>query len=300
MAPNFLELPREIRDQICAYILVPTGRVILRPTTHGETSFWPFPMKFPASGIDMKILYTCKQMHHECKDIFWKGSIVRIEAELMLLDPDFMGQSQRLICDDVQRLEIKLPVCWDDLETIMSDLDVWSRYKNLREIIITAPGIGTMTEFGKVVRSRRNEVDITNEGDSIDGNSSSRTERALFQMLRLASRQDRESPRVRTLDLHIGMQHLSRPTRRVWFERQPPKECEDTLRAMHDTLGGELLVDGILCYKDGVLLQERFKGWESETKEIQPTHYSEGNMPGGGSQETHDTSALSQGGGLGQ
>jgi hypothetical protein len=68
----------------------------------------------------------------------------------------------------------------------------------------------------------------------------------------------------RKLNVALRMELLSNKMRREWFQQHPLADCENTLNAMHLCLGGELYMDGILCYKKGVQLRETFGIYEIE------------------------------------
>ena len=70
----------------------------------------------------------------------------------------------------------------------------------------------------------------------------------------------------RRLSIELGIRHISNEARRKWFEVHHPADCEQTLKGLHQCLGGDVYIDGALCYKDGVRLRETFAAWEAESR----------------------------------
>jgi hypothetical protein len=92
---------------------------------------------------------------------------------------------------------------------------------------------------------------------------------SLFNILRLAGNEETGHLRHlrRRLNIQLGIRLSSNKARREWFSVHKPEDCEETLRELHQSLGGELYMDGVLCYKDGLRLRETFAAWEAESSE---------------------------------
>jgi hypothetical protein len=167
------------------------------------------------------------------------------------------------VMENVRTVEVQFtPIDVDKVITYLPPLGSWARNGSLREVRFTVSGMGMMTLFGELVMSRRTNTPINETSRSGSGGSI-----PLFYVLGLAGNEDEDYlPGVKR-KLHIGLRMglLSNKMRREWFEQHPPAECEDTLNAMHHCLGGELYVDGKLCYKDGVRLRETFTICEVES-----------------------------------
>ena len=118
--------------------------------------------------------------------------------------------------------------------------------------------MGTMSNFGEALIPHLAEKNVTKMTD-------------LYDMLRAAG--DRKEGRLthlkRGLDLQMGMYHLSSKARKEWFRQYSVEMCEDAFEEMHTLLRGDVRMDGVLCYRDGVRLRESFRqlGEESADEE---------------------------------
>jgi hypothetical protein len=86
---TFLNLPREVRDHICLYILSPSGEVCLSATDEDSpqilTEYRVDSRK--RVPIELNLLATCKQLNTECKDLLWTYNTLRISpANLWLTE----------------------------------------------------------------------------------------------------------------------------------------------------------------------------------------------------------------------
>jgi len=167
---------------------------------------------------------------------------------------------RRNLMERIHRIELKLLLVPADIPAYIlyfKQLGRWAEQGNLHEVVLAVAGIGTMSQFGQILSARKAQSQSAQGKDTL----------VIFDMLR----QGREKiegvllvPR-RKLDLRLGLQHTSAKVRQLWFEKHPAKDCEDILRDLHEHLGGELYVDGELCYKDNKRIRETFKVWEVDT-----------------------------------
>lgn len=87
MPHHFLDLPREIRDQIYSHILSPTGLVALdHPSnrSHVRVSSYCYSHSKKFSPIDLAILRTCKQIGNECRGLIWKLNSLQWQSSMPL------------------------------------------------------------------------------------------------------------------------------------------------------------------------------------------------------------------------
>jgi hypothetical protein len=158
----------------------------------------------------------------------------------------------------IHRIELKFLLVPVDISAYMryfEQLGRWAEHGNLHEVVLAVAGMGTMSQFRQIIRARKAQpVQLR---DSL----------IIFDMLR-QSREKKEGvllvPR-RKLDLRFGLQHTSTKVRQLWFKEHPAEDCEDALWDLHEHLGGELYVEGELCYKNHKRIRETFKVWEVET-----------------------------------
>jgi hypothetical protein len=92
---------------------------------------------------------------------------------------------------------------------------------------------------------------------------------SLFGILALAGNEETGHLRhlKRRLDIELGIRLSSNKARREWFSVHKPEDCEETLQELHQSLSGDLYMDGVLCYKDGLRLRETFAALEAESQE---------------------------------
>jgi hypothetical protein len=151
---------------------------------------------------------------------------------------------RRNLMERIHRIELKFLLVPADIPAYIlyfKQLGRWAEQGNLHEVVLAVAGMGTMSQFGQILRARKAQP--VQQRDTL----------IIFDMLR----QDREKTE--------GVQHTSAKVRQFWFKEHPAKDCEDALRDLHEHLGGELYVDGELCYKDNKRIREMFKVWEVET-----------------------------------
>jgi hypothetical protein len=77
---TFLNIPGEIRDHICLYILAPSGEVCFSATDEDSP---PILTEYRIDSkllipIELNLLATCKQLNTECKNLLWTYNTLRI------------------------------------------------------------------------------------------------------------------------------------------------------------------------------------------------------------------------------
>jgi hypothetical protein len=77
---TFLNIPSEIRDHICLYILAPSGEVCFSATDEDSP---PILTEYRIDSkllipIELNLLATCKQLNTECKNLLWTYNTLRI------------------------------------------------------------------------------------------------------------------------------------------------------------------------------------------------------------------------------
>jgi hypothetical protein len=216
-----LAFPREIRDHVYTYALAsPSGIVTLSPWT-------------VAVVHSLSLLRTCKQVHRECKDIIWAHNGLNVHEPTQLFHP---SRPQRL--PPVQHVTIHLELLdRDELEWMSVSLKAlagWPHSGNLRSITLLAvkDGPRTLEEFNE-------EASMRTFGVLVDGRlyRSSTTCR-------------------RNLLINTGWPHFSNWGYRSWLRVMllDPSGVKELLKEMHETFGGELHVDGQVCFKDGAMV----------------------------------------------
>lgn len=272
MPSKFLDdLPREIRAQIYAYVLAPTGRISIKRTPT-RTTLLPYPSLFPNAEISLSLLQTCRQIYEESKEVLWNDNILCFLWRRSIWDPKedaALVHSDSHLSRHVRTVELRFTPSPFDLAKVVTFLQPLGEWESgdLREVRFTISGMGTMTMFGELVsviwrralrRRTRPNVELPNFDSS-----------TLFHILGLAGNEEKGYLRHvrRRLNIELGIRLSSNKARRDWFEVHRPADCEETLKELHQCLGGELYMDGVLCYKDGVRLRETFVAWAAESRE---------------------------------
>jgi hypothetical protein len=226
MPTGFLAIfPREIRDQIYAYVVASCSRA-------GTLS--PWNVEFASS---LSLLRTCKQIHRECKDIIWQHS------GLSLREPTQLYQKFRSLAKHghVRRIR-QLKVCVelldrDELEwisTSMKALGDWCRLGRLESITIT-----TAWDRPRGVDEFKEVLSLRKYGESLDGR--------LYQ----------DSSTWTRMIVNTGWPRFSHWGKQRWLREMllDPSDIDGLLSDIHRVVGGMLFVDGRLCFQDLVQIE---------------------------------------------
>jgi hypothetical protein len=230
MTLRFLEVfPREIRDQIYTFILAsPSGAVTLSPWTVDVAR-------------SLSILRTCKQVHRECKDIIWHHNALHVRQPTQLYQKlQSLGKRQQI--RRIRQLQIGLELLdRDELEWMLGSLKAlpeWCRLGRLESITLAAEwdkprGIA---EFKEV-------LDLRKYGECLDGR--------LYQDSRTFTR----------MVCNTGWPGFSHWGKQRWLREMllDPSGINELLKEIHDLFGGQLYVDGLLCFKDRAQIVHGFK-----------------------------------------
>lgn len=121
------------------------------------------------------------------------------------------------------------------------------RRGKLRRIELTLHGLGTMSGFGKM-------VDGAEELDE------------MRELLSAVNAVDDSGRLYKRLIITID-QHLSSITaRKEWFNTHSVEKTEAMLFSLHGALGGEVILNNVLCYAGGKCVRKRFKELLEETE----------------------------------
>ena len=218
MPPSFFDVfPREIRDQIYTYIL---------QSPFGSVSLQPWTVEVARS---LSVLRVSKQMHRECKDIIWthKGLVLRGPTTIYKKLSQISNTQRDLIRSVTFDLEV---LDRDELEWVSSGLIIMQNCPRLEDITLQASWDSPrdLHEFRKTVELRKCH-------DLVDGR--------LFQGTwnrHLNTHYETAWPRFS----HWGKQR--------WVKRMlsDPSGIDQLLQGLNGIFGGELFVDGILCFKN--------------------------------------------------
>ncbi|KAN0089389.1 hypothetical protein V8E51_019649 [Hyaloscypha variabilis] len=265
------DLPREIRAEIYSYVLAPTGRITPKRSATGAT-LCSVPPLFPNGEINLNLLQTCRQIYQESKDVLWKDNILCFLPRRSISDPKedvVFLYNDSPFARHARTVEIRFSPSDFDLAkvvTFVQPLGV-SDPGELREVRFKISGMGTMTMFGESVSMiwqramRRRRYPHLKFGGF--------NPMSLFGILALAGNEENGHLRHlrRRLDIELGIRLSSNKARRSWFSVHKPEDCEETLQEFHRALGGDLYMDGVLCYRDGLRLRETFAALEAESQE---------------------------------
>jgi hypothetical protein len=273
MPSTLLTLPGEIRNYIYSYIIAPTGRVCLHRHDSTHLFFTPYPTTsfLQRPTLDLRLLQTCQQVYKECRALFW----VENALHLSMNGPydELLPIHRRNLMERIHRIELKFLLVPADIPAYIlyfKQLGRWAEQGNLHEVVLAVAGMGTMSQFGQILGARKMGT-MSQVGQILRARKAQpdqqRDTLIIFDMLRQGGEKTEGVLLVprRKLDIRFGFQHTSAKVRQLWFKEHTANDCEDALRDLHEHLGGELYVDGELCYKDNKRIRETFKVWEVET-----------------------------------
>lgn len=226
MSPPFLEVfPREIRDQIYTFVLAsPSGLVSLSP--------WTIEV-----ARSLSLLQTSRQIHRECKDIIW------LHNKLKLSDPtqlywklEELGQRRNI--RKIREFTIDLEILdRDELEWIyksLGGLKAWCHTGKLKFITLK-----TVWEKPRGIAEFKEVLTLRKFGETLDG------------------RLCQEHIAGTLMCLNTGWPRFSHWGKQRWLKSMllDGSGIEALLWALHELFGGDLYVNGSLCFKDGRKMQ---------------------------------------------
>jgi hypothetical protein len=227
MPRPFLEIfPREIRDQIYTFLLASrSGQVTLSPWT-------------TEVARSLSIVRTCKQIRRECKDIIWQHNRMNLREHTQL-SQKLRDTWKEKCAPCIRHLHISLTLLdRDELEWMVTGLPTlseWSSKGALKSITLS-----TSNERPRGMAEFHEELALLIDGSSVDG------------------RLYRECPSSSTMVINTGWPQISHWGKQRWLKEMllDPSHTEELLKQMHDTLGGELWINGVLCLKDHAAVVE--------------------------------------------
>jgi hypothetical protein len=260
----FFDLPPELRCMIYSHAMESyTGCLIFRSTNcyylremsrkEGKLPVLECDMEYSLRtfehirpdasppALNLSILATCKQIYEECRPYLWKNNAFLLNqhkeklpqlidskscASYLLLDVEHIVLGVQMICNFRLEEEFKS----------FEFLDQLSRRAKLKKITFFTPSWDNMESYCATWKTGfGNYMEMLDEA----------TKGPLATL-------------ERKMILCSGYKELT------WKGRQSritnlPKNPTEVMDDLHSSFGGELWIDGVLCYKDGNRLQEPFK-----------------------------------------
>ncbi|CZR69499.1 uncharacterized protein PAC_19399 [Phialocephala subalpina] len=219
----FLEVfPREIRDQIYTYALA---------SNSGAVTLSPWTVEVARS---LSLLRTCKQIHRECKDIIWHHNRLDIR-EPTHLHRKFLALSKHRHVRRIRQLKLCLEMMdRDELEWVASSargLAEWCRVGRLESIALV-----TDWEKPRDLEEFKEVLNLRKYGECLDG------------------RFYRDSSTWTRMVVNTGWPRFSHWGKQRWLKEMllDPSGLDPLLGEIHEVFGGQLYVDGTLCFDDRV------------------------------------------------
>ncbi|KAH8820833.1 hypothetical protein F5884DRAFT_765385 [Xylogone sp. PMI_703] len=255
MAPAFrflADIPRELRDQIYSYVLTPISGPAAAQTSPWIVELTQFKYIPPGpyhparlgeigeSRIDFSLLRTCKQIHRECKDIIWRRNGLYLRAT-----PEFYLKFHNVVSwftPRIRELNIQLELLdRDELDWVSRSISIFASEKSRHacperiRLIAVADRPSTLQEF-------KDFMTLTKCGESLDG----RLCRELIQRI--------DGYKGWIWSFNTGWPRFSSWGKQRWLRQMllDSTNCETLVKELHDSFGGELYIDKVLCYKDHV------------------------------------------------
>lgn len=278
MNSPLITLPREIRDHILFHVLVsPTGYIsLIEADTGGD---WPWrhlkePLRIvPASpegfilydvAITLSVLYVCKQIYYESKHILWKYNVLWLQRPADLASFTVWDTLSHQLSSQLQNVELRfdlfVPRKYISTEKAFKAMIEWSRTGTLKRFCLTFTKrynvrTGHNESFQEVLgRWRGLPVWGTTPPPTI-----SDCEKYMALLRSLGSRDKGFAPGVqKKMVLETGLLTRSPLEQLMWLRRWTPLHPNWFAEELNHALGGELYMDGVLCYKDGVKIEDVF------------------------------------------
>lgn len=224
---SFLEVfPREIRDQIYTYVLAsPSGIVTLSP--------WTIEV-----ARSLSLLRTCKQVHRECKDIIWYHNRLDVR-EPSHLYRKLHSLSKHRHVRRIRQLKMCLELLdRDELEWVASaarGLEEWCRVGRLESITLS-----TDWEKPTGIEEFRDVLNLRKYGECLDG------------------RLYRDTSTWTRMVINTGWPRFSHWGKQRWLKEMllDSSGLKELLVIIHEVFGGQLYVDGVLCFSDRIQVVE--------------------------------------------
>lgn len=257
MAFNFLALPRETRDSIYGHATTPTGRIQLIPPS---TSSNLGPRVSTFNDINHSFYQTNRQINTEFGEQFYRNTTFCVAVRP---DPTPLWISLgHRTTKDIQRIELAFPMTADNIRKVLlwnlSLIEHWVRQPGeLREVTLTAHGEEALRRIGGYVEIQK-DPKLVMAGYS-------RHSPDIFELLRRVREISKKGncPELKiSLNLQLSLRYPPTASDRQWLDKHTPEECEGILEAMQKTLGGNIYVDDVLCYRDHVRIRETFADWQ--------------------------------------
>lgn len=222
--PFLAVFPREIRDQIYTNVL---------SNPQGEVRLFPWTLDVARS---LSILRTCKQIHRECKDIIWEHNKLNIRDPCQLFQR-FKNQSRLKHTRRIQHVKICLELLdRDELEWMRASfkaLATWSQTGSLKSITLV-----TDSDRPRTVEEFQEALVLRESGETVDG------------------RLYREAPTWTKMFINTGWPRFSHWGKQSWLREMllDPSGIKELVRDIHELFGGEMFINGSLCFKDRTMV----------------------------------------------
>ncbi|KAF4635142.1 hypothetical protein G7Y89_g2970 [Cudoniella acicularis] len=289
MSSTFLRLPREIRDLIYDCIFSPTGAVVLLDDTGAFPNTGPVRPCFTLNRrkgvkfgiipldtashdflydneINISFLRTCKQIYEESKHILWQENTLRIKRN----DPPYLAQWSGLIPQLTHHLR-HLEVDLDETECTHTGLPLGPsmdafidlvRGTNLKTVTLVLPHNGPKSLFTMLCEWFWQEymwlISLDDDWSDDDWLDDDGFKVCLGLYTDEAPHIDMFPSRVDKIAIDTGMPRRLLK-KKDYLDRHLEFHPGRMARQLHKTFGGEVWMDGVLCFKDGIKCHEIFE-----------------------------------------
>jgi hypothetical protein len=227
--PSLLNIPREIRDAICIEVLQsPTGRVTFIPT-NPDTGY-PFKIiqvdeeELKIHGITtLALVQTCKQIHNECSNLFWKLNTVVLWPDILFTDWKKLRVQEKLRFQHVVlRFDLISPERWGVMALLK--LGEWAKRGALKSVtigLINPECTGLIYKYEAARKAFKNHLGVLAKLGGRGGDLEAVERKIVLD----ARKQNRIAPSLNWID-----------------------SLEVVLEQVHDAFGGELWINEELSY----------------------------------------------------
>ena len=291
MTLHLLSLPLEIRCQIFSYLLVSPSRFVTTlPPGPWKFSILPWDMRQEITlesqtglrNLDMSLLRVSKQLNSECRDILWgRNTVVYTPFEVYRHTEHVLQGLGPLVAARRVAMNIDMTIGRSDVKTVagaLKALGKWSKSGSLEEVTIIVvnerrkpfeerdPQIEQRmvykTSLERIIRFKTGNLmeNLPGVPASEAPSQAKRCFEGQLSALRDA-RNDCLAHLKRKMIVNTNFGRLSAQGQQKYL-REAFMDPNKLMKELNEALGGELWIDGKLCFRNGEQVMNAFQTYQ--------------------------------------